>query len=238
VSARNASAASSAAADAIVDAGRRVADRGLAHGASGNLSIRLPDGSILVTPTGCRLAAIDGASLSRLRPDGVRAAGDPPSKEWPLHVATYRARPDAGAIVHLHARHAVAVSCLRDLDAADAIPTYTAYQAMRVGPLALVPFHPPGDPALAEAVGTAAAGARSLLLANHGLVAAGRDVDAAVETAEEIEESCALHLLLLDRRASLVPADAIRRLRGGWASGGVGSESAVNPSSGGRPRRR
>jgi 3-dehydro-4-phosphotetronate decarboxylase len=197
----------------IVDSGARLAARGLAHGASGNLSVRLGDGTILVTPTGARLGALDADRLARLTPDGRPTDGDPPSKEWPLHVATYEARPDAGAIVHLHSRHAVAVACLSDVPADDALPTYTAYQAMRVGRLRLVGFHQPGDPELARAVAVAAADARSILLANHGLVAAGAVLDAAVETAEEIEESCALHLLLTGRPVAVVPDAAVTLLR-------------------------
>jgi 3-dehydro-4-phosphotetronate decarboxylase len=208
-------AAAERAAARIVDAGARLAARGLAHGASGNLSIRLDDGTLVVTPTGARLAALTGERLARLEPDGRRIAGDRPSKEWPLHAATYRSRPDAVAIVHLHSRHAVAVACLAGLDPSDVLPTYTAYQAMRVGPLALVPFHPPGDPALGEAVAEAATSARSMLLANHGLVAAGHDLDGAVETAEEIEESCALHLLLSGRSVALLPDEAVGPLREG-----------------------
>jgi ribulose-5-phosphate 4-epimerase/fuculose-1-phosphate aldolase len=197
----------------MVDAGARLAARGLAHGASGNLSVRLPDGTILLTPTGARLGALEGDRLARLTPDGRPTGGDPPSKEWPLHVATYQARSDAQAIVHLHSRHAVAVACLSELPPDDVLPTYTAYQAMRVGRLRLVAFHPPGDPELARAVAAAAADARSMLLANHGLVAAGADLEAAVETAEEIEESSALHLLLTSRAVALVPDAAVTLLR-------------------------
>jgi 3-dehydro-4-phosphotetronate decarboxylase len=227
-------AASAEAARTIVDAGARLADRGLAHGATGNLSIRQPDGTILVTPTGARLGRLETARLSRLRPDGSVTAGDRPSKEWPLHAAMYEARPDIGAIVHLHSRHAAAVACLDDLDASDALPTYTAYQAMRVGRLRLVAFFPPGDRRLADGVGAAAGDARSLLLANHGLVAGGTDLDAAVESAEEIEETCALHLLLSGHRIALVPPDDVEVLRSGNVAGG----SSVSRSSGGPRRRR
>lgn len=200
---------------AIVDAGARLAARGLAHGATGNISVRLDDDTLVMTPTGARLGALAADRLSRLELDGRRIAGDRPTKEWPLHVAAYRSRPDAAAIVHLHSRHAVAAACLAGLDPSDALPTYTAYQAMRVGPLALVAFHPPGDPTLATAVGEAATRARSMLLANHGLVAAGSDLGAAVESAEEIEESCALHLMLVDRPVALVPREFVSPLRDG-----------------------
>ncbi|HET7027999.1 MAG TPA: class II aldolase/adducin family protein [Candidatus Limnocylindrales bacterium] len=198
----------------LVDVGARLAARGLAHGASGNLSIRLDDGSLLITPTRARLGALDADRLARLGADGRPIGGDDPSKEWPLHVAIYRVRSHARAIVHLHSRHAVAVACLDDLAPDDALPTYTAYQAMRVGRLRLVPFVPPGDAALGDAVAIAARDSRSLLLANHGLVAAGIDLEAASATAEEIEETCALHLLLGGRRVRLVPDDATARLRG------------------------
>jgi 3-dehydro-4-phosphotetronate decarboxylase len=205
---------STAPARALVEVGARLAARGLAHGASGNLSLRLDDGSLLVTPTGARLGALDADRLAHLEADGRPTGGDRPSKEWPLHVAIYAVRSDARAIVHLHSRNAVAVACLDDLPADDALPTYTAYQAMRVGRLRLVPFVSPGDPALGDAVAIAARDSRSLLLANHGLVAAGIDLEAASATAEEIEETCALHLLLAGRRVRLVPGDAAARLRG------------------------
>src|SRR4051794_36676527 len=181
---------------AIVGAGSALEANGLAPAASGNLSIRRGD-EIVLTPTGVRLGALDPATLAVLDARGSSVAGGAPSKEWPLHLAIYRVRPDARAIVHLHAPASVAVSCLANLDDYDAIPAYTAYRVMRIGRLPLVPYLPPGDPGLGDAAAARATDAgRGMLLANHGLVAWGRDIDEAVAVAEEIEAASSLHLRL------------------------------------------
>jgi 3-dehydro-4-phosphotetronate decarboxylase len=199
--------AASGEARAIVVAGAALEAAGLAPSASGNLSVRVAD-RVLLTPTGSRLGALDPGRLSVVGTDGAPVEGPPPSKEWPLHLAVYGARPDAGAIVHLHAPDSVAVSCLLGLDPADALPAYTAYRVMRIGRLPLVGYLPPGDPGLAEAAAVAAQRAgRGLLLANHGLVAWGPDLDAARATAEEIEAAAALHLRLHGRPVRLLTAD-------------------------------
>ena len=80
--------------------------------------------------------------------EGRHLDGAKPSKEAFLHAAVYRARPDAGAVVHLHSTHAVAVSCLADVDPDDVLPPLTAYYVMRVGRLPLLPYHAPGDASL------------------------------------------------------------------------------------------
>jgi ribulose-5-phosphate 4-epimerase/fuculose-1-phosphate aldolase len=140
-------------------------------------------------------------------PDGVTLSGDAPSKEAFLHLAMYAQRPAARAIVHLHCAHAVTVSCLPHPDARNVLPPLTAYHVMRVGTLPLVPYYPPGDRALAEAVGAAAAQHRCVLLANHGPVVSGRSLDDAIDSAEELEQTAKL-VLLLGGRASvpLTPA--------------------------------
>ena len=89
----------------------------------------------------------------------------------------YRERPKAGAVVHLHATHSVAVSCLADVDPADVLPPITAYYVMRVGHLPLIPYYPPGDIDLARAVGEMASKHHAVLLANHGPVVAGVSLD-------------------------------------------------------------
>jgi ribulose-5-phosphate 4-epimerase/fuculose-1-phosphate aldolase len=188
----------------IVAAGAALEEAGLAPAASGNLSVRTADG-MLLTPTGTRLGALAAAALARLDEAGTPVAGPAPSKEAPLHHAIYRARPDASAIVHLHAPNAVAVSCLADLELDDALPAYTAYRVMRIGRLPLVGYLPPGDPALGDAAAAAAPGAgRGLLLANHGLVAWGGSLDEAVAVAEEIEAAAGLHLRLAGRAVRIL----------------------------------
>ena len=90
----------------------------------------------------------------------------------------------------------MALSCLADIDPSDVLPSITAYAVMRVGKLPLVPYFRPGDVALAEAVAKFAKAHLAVLLANHGLVVAGKELDSAVYAAEELEETAKLHLLL------------------------------------------
>jgi ribulose-5-phosphate 4-epimerase/fuculose-1-phosphate aldolase len=189
--------------EAIAEHGRSLYDRGYAHGSSGNLSVRTDDG-FLVTPTGSSLGRLDPARIAKVMTDGVHASGDPPSKEVFLHLAMYAERPGANAIVHLHCTCAVAVSCLVHADPRNVLPPLTAYHVMRVGTLPLVPYHRPGDRALAEAVRRVAATHRAVLLANHGPVVSGKSLDDAVDSAEELEQTAKLALLVGDRPASLL----------------------------------
>lgn len=169
--------------------------RGLTSGASGNLSVRLPDGSLLVTPTGASLGRLDPARLAHLSPEGRLLSGDAPTKEMPLHAAFFETRAGTGAVVHLHATHSVALSMLPDTDPEDALPPLTAYGIMRLGRVKLLPVFLPGDPAMGEAVRGLAGRRSAVLLANHGPVVAGRDLDAAVFAVEELEETAKLALL-------------------------------------------
>ncbi|MBI3514905.1 MAG: aldolase [Proteobacteria bacterium] len=181
--------------DEIVLLGRSLYDRGLTPGSSGNISARLDDGW-LMSPTNACLGRLDPATLSKLDAAGKLVSGDAPTKESFLHTAMYEQRAKAGAVVHLHSTHAVAVSCLADLDPTDVLPPITAYYVMRVGTLPLVPFYLPGDRALAEAVRRLAGKHHAVLLANHGPVVAGTSLANAVYAIEELEETAKLHLLL------------------------------------------
>ena len=175
--------------------GRSLFERGYTCGSSGNISVRLADG-VLVTPTNSCLGRLDPARISRLTWNGELLAGDPPSKEAFLHLSVYRARPDDSAIVHLHSTYSVAVSCLADIDTHDVLPPLTAYYVMRVGTLPLIPYFAPGDKQLVGAVERAAHSSRAVLLANHGPVVTARDLDSAVNAAEELEETAKLFLML------------------------------------------
>jgi ribulose-5-phosphate 4-epimerase/fuculose-1-phosphate aldolase len=171
--------------------------RGFSVGSAGNISVRLPDGGYLITPTNSSLGRLDPARLSRLD-DGFRhIGGDKPSKEVSMHRAFYTSRQDAGAVVHLHSTMATAVSCLPDVNAENPIPPLTPYFVMRVGRcMPIVPYYRPGDPAMEPAIHAAARNARAVLLANHGPVVSGRTLTDAVYAAEELEEAAKLFLLL------------------------------------------
>lgn len=187
-------------------------DRGLTGGASGNISVRTPDGGLLVTPTGVSLGRLDPAALSRFDAQGQHIDGPAPTKEMPLHSAFYETRTNAGAVVHLHSTHSVALSMLPETDPEDAIPPLTAYAVMRVGKVALLPFFVPGDPAMADALRGLGGRRSAVLLANHGPVVASKDLEAAVFAMEELEETAKLALLLRGTGAQPLRGDQIAQV--------------------------
>lgn len=202
----------------IVRFGALLYDRRLAHGSAGNLSVRLSDGAILVTPTNSSLGFLDASRLSKVAIDGVHISGDPPSKEAFFHLAVYAERADAAAIVHLHSTHSVAVSCLCHSDPSNVLPPLTAYHVMKVGRLPLVPYFRPGDRKLAEAVRDAARGHHAMLLSNHGPIVAGRSLADAVQIMEELEETAKLFFLLGDRPARPLTCEAVAELEAAFPS--------------------
>lgn len=193
-------------------------NRGLTHGSTGNISVRLDDGGWLMTPTGSSLGTLDPARISKLNADGVHVDGDKPTKEAFLHTTMYLQRPKSGAVVHLHSTYSVAVSCLDEIDHHNCLPPITAYYAMRIGTLPLVPYYPPGDETLAEAVGELASTHHAVLLANHGPVVAGNSLAAATDAIEELEETARLYLLLQGRRLRTLTPDQVEELQRRFAS--------------------
>ncbi len=193
-------------------------DRGLSPGSSGNITCRFEDG-FLATPTNSCLGFLDPQRLSVLDAEGRHLSGDKPTKELPLHLAYYRARPSAGAVVHLHSTYATALSCLADTDPEDAIPPITPYIAMRVGRVPVLPYTHPGSANVAPLIENRAADHAAVLLANHGPVVAGTSLDSAVFAAEELEETAKLLVLtrgLAVRRldeATVAALQSLYRLR-------------------------
>ncbi len=185
--------------DEIARVGKSIFDRGLTFGSTGNISARLSNGDLLMTPTNASLGNLDPARLSRFSAEGVHVDGDKPTKEAFLHQCMYCQQKLSGAVVHLHSTYAVAVSILADVDPEDVLPPLTAYYVMRVGSLPLVPYYPPGDVMLAEAVAERAKSSHAVLLANHGPVVAGKTLQDAQYATEELEETAKLFLLLHGR---------------------------------------
>jgi 3-dehydro-4-phosphotetronate decarboxylase len=189
----------------IVRAARRLAERGLSPGSSGNISVRVGD-RIVITPTGIGLSGVGRGDLAVVDGDAVTGR---PSKELPLHRAVYEQRPDARAVVHLHAPWSTALSCLPETFR----PWLTPYQVTRVGPLPLVPFALPGSAELAGGVRALAAEAPCLLLANHGSIAAGTSLAAAVDNAEELEAAARLAITLRGLPFAELTAEQVTELR-------------------------
>jgi len=187
-------------------------DRGLTCGASGNISARLSDGTILVTPTGSSMGFLDPARISHLDGRFQHIDGDLPTKEVPLHSAFYDTRQQTGAVVHLHSTHSVAWSMLPEVDPEDVLPPLTPYSIMRVGRVKLLPFFLPGDPEMGNAVRGLAGQRSAVLLANHGPVVAGKDIWAASFAMEELEETAKLALLTRGLNPRQLSAEQISAL--------------------------
>ena len=202
--------------------GAKLAARGLCPGTSGNISARIADGW-LMTPTNSSLGELEPGQLSKIDLSGKHVAGDPPTKEALLHRSVYDVRPKDGAIVHLHCTHAVAISCLDPScqhNAETTLPPITPYFVMKVGHVPLIPYHRPGDPAVAELVAQrigamAARGTplRAVMLDRLGPNVWHRSPAEASVVLEELEETARLWLLCTPRPAPLDEAqiDALRR---------------------------
>ena len=196
---------------AIVAWGKSLFERGLTAGSSGNLSAR-GDRGFIATPTNSCLGFLDADRLSILDEEGGHIGGDPPTKELPLHFAFYRNRPTAKAVVHLHSTYATALSCLADVDPANAVPPITPYVVMRVGKVPMVAYTRPGSPEVAPLIDAVAPDHAAVLLRNHGPVVSGPSLESAVFAMEELEEAAKLVLLTRGMNIRLLDAGQIADL--------------------------
>lgn len=175
----------------VADASRTLAAAGLLIGTAGNVSAR--DGDLVaVTASGVRLAAASADDVTLVTLDGVVVEGSlQPTSELALHLGVLRAGETAGvrAVVHTHSPAATALSLV-----VDELPVIHYQQLVLGGPVRTVPFETFGTPALAAGVGAALDGRLAALLANHGAVALGSDLDTAVEHALLLEWLSDLYL--------------------------------------------
>lgn len=162
--------------------------RGLNRGTSGNVSVRWGDG-MLVTPSGVPPARLTPESMVRVLSGGVVASGQlKPSSEWRMHWRLLERRPDAGAVVHCHSRHATILACA-------GLPIPAAHYMVGVCGTAGVPLAPYavfGSEELADGVVETLGGGRAALMANHGQVVVARKLSQALLIAEEVEEQAAI----------------------------------------------
>lgn len=173
--------------EALAEAYRALGRAGLIHGNSGNVSLRTNDG-MLISPTGTTPERITAESVVAM---GLESPAPGASSEWALHAAIYKERADFGAVVHTHADACTALSCLRlDLPAFHYMLAGFGGSDVRCAPY--VTF---GTPELADVTAVAMRGRTACLLANHGMVAAGPDLDAAIGAAETLEQLCRQYLL-------------------------------------------
>lgn len=198
----------------MVALARSMFERGYATGGAGNLSLKLPDGNFLATPTGSSMGRLIASELSVVDINGQQISGQRASKEIAFHLAIYKNNPQCNAIVHLHSTYLTALSCLDNLDMDNAIRPFTPYYVMRIGQLPVIPYLRPGEPRLAEELEMRAAQARAFLLANHGSVITGSDLEDAVDNAEELEETAKLMFLLNNQSTRYLTDAEIDDLKG------------------------
>lgn len=174
---------------AIVDTMRALDTRGLNRGTSGNVSARWGDG-MLVTPSGIVPDALTADAIVRVLPDGSVPDGDlAPSSEWRMHMGVYMRRADANAVVHCHARHATILAC-----AGKEIPPLHYMVAVSGGThVPVAPYATFGSDALARGVVETLDGRRACLMANHGLIVLGANLQQALAVTDEIEEQAAVY---------------------------------------------
>ena len=160
-------------------------ERGLVAGTSGNVSIRLPDGSIIVTPAGRSLRALRASELAHVSAEGARLDGPPPTSELPLHLAAYDAAPACSAIIHTHPTFCVVSSKSGRLFERDTVGAMES-----LGPIAWTPYAPPGSLELAQlAAEQFAEGVGTVVMERHGLSAAAPDLERAFIRTELAEEA-------------------------------------------------
>lgn len=184
----------------IVELAASLFQRGYSVGSAGNISVRVADG-YLMTPTNSSLGRLNAQRLSMLDMNWNHVTGDAPSKEVVMHRAMYQANPEIGAIVHLHSTHVTALSCLRHGEEQVLIP-HTPYLVMRMGEkVPMVPYYKPGDPEMESDIFEAAKKCKAIILGNHGSIVGGSTLIDAANSAEELEASAQLALLLHGRES-------------------------------------
>ena len=184
---------------ALAETSRQTARVGLNKGASGNASVRV-SGGFLITPSGLPNDTLRPDQMAAVGMEGQSSGSLKPSSEWRIHRDIYRARPEVQAVVHAHSPHAVSLACLRR-----GIPPFHYMVAAAGGKdIRCATYATFGTQALSDAVLVALQERRACLMANHGLVAVGTSLDAALSLAVEVEDLCAQY-----GRASLMGAPVL-----------------------------
>jgi ribulose-5-phosphate 4-epimerase/fuculose-1-phosphate aldolase len=160
-------------------------ERGLCAGNSGNVSVRLDDGTILVTPSRRSLRALEPAELVRTTLDGTVVAGSRPTSELPLHLAAYRVRPEIGCVVHTHPTYCVGWSKTGGL-----FPLDTVGAIESLGPVGFTRYAKSGSTELADICSAAFAGnVDTIVMERHGISCVGPTLEAAFMRSDLAEQT-------------------------------------------------
>ena len=182
----------------VLEAAQAMLAKGLVTGTAGNISLRLaPEGSrhlLAITPTSREYDSLTADDIQVLDFDARKVEGDlAPSVETSLHIGIYRARQDINAVIHTHSTHASAVAVAgRDIP-----PILEEQVACLGGEIKLAGYAPSGSQALAENAVKALGDRNAVLLANHGVIGAGRDIAGAFHACELLEKVASVYLLAL-----------------------------------------
>ena len=187
----------------LIQAAQKMAASGLSAGTSGNVSLRTAEG-ILITPSATPYENLTPDMIPLLQPDGSYEGKFRPSSEWRFHLDIYLARPEVGGVVHHHAPYTTGLAMARR-----EIPA-CHYMIARFGgaPIRLAPYALFGTAELSAHVLQALQGRTACLMANHGGIAVGRDVGAALAAATELEVLAQQYTLSLAAGGPILLSDA------------------------------
>jgi L-fuculose-phosphate aldolase len=172
----------------IVATARRLNALGINQGKSGNVSARV-EGGFLVTPSGLPYEDLQPADVVHVTADGHASGHRAPSSEWRFHRDIYARRPEAGAVVHTHSAFATTLACLgRGIPAVHYEVAFAGGNDIRCAP-----YRTFGTQALSDAAVAALEGRRACLLAHHGVIAFGADLDDALRLADKVEAMARLY---------------------------------------------
>ena len=158
---------------------------GLNKGTSGNVSVRHEDG-FLITPSGMDVAEMQTSSMVMMSMDGTPQSAGKPSSEWRFHRDIYQAKPHVGAVVHTHSMFATTLA-FRQKD----IPPFHYMIAIAGGDsIPCAPYALFGTQALSDGAIAALKDRKACLLANHGMIATGKDLKQALAITQEVETLC------------------------------------------------
>jgi 3-dehydro-4-phosphotetronate decarboxylase len=191
--------------DELIATSEALYDRKLIHAAGGNTSVR--DGDFVwISQTGAELGKLADDKLVKVDLQGKVLEGSAPSKEMNMHLAMYRARKNARAVIHVHPTYSIAFSTLVASESNDVVPPYTMAFYVRAGRVPMIPYHPSGAHSLHEAVEALAPRHHAILLRQHGLIVAGPDMSTAIGVVEEVEQCCQIAVVTALKGAPLTEA--------------------------------
>jgi ribulose-5-phosphate 4-epimerase/fuculose-1-phosphate aldolase len=193
--------------------------RGYVHASAGNISVKLPDGSFLITPTDACLGNLLASELAHVSAEGEQLSGARASKTLALHRSIYDASSQAHCVIHTHATHLVSLTLQGVWRTSDIVPPITPYYVMKVGHIPLVPYQRPGAPEVAAEVAslitksnTQHTPLRGVMLERLGPVVWHQTPAEASAVLEELEETAKLWLMSA-RQASALSEAQINELR-------------------------